>query len=172
MATALFVYVKTGRSLTAMSGTRVLVLWGFPSASPWPSTHTIKTMLCVSSKCEGWWYLEVVHNPLSHSLVQHFFVPLLQSLGLGDLLVHGVAVEDVVVPLTGWTRPDVTGRVAIITGGNDNCCFCRCCNCCEIWLTTNTGFSIVHGSLGIWWTKWHVLPLMIKSEAWYLEDDM
>ena len=50
-------------------------------------------------------------DALSYSLVQHLLVPLLQSLGLGDLLVHGVAVEDVVVTLTGWTRPDVARGV-------------------------------------------------------------
>ena len=53
-----------------------------------------------------------MQDPLSEGLVQHLPVPLLQPLGLGDLLVHGVAVEDVVVPLTGRTGPDVTRGIA------------------------------------------------------------
>ena len=51
-------------------------------------------------------------DPLGHGFVQHLLVPLLQTLGLGDLLVHGVAVEDVVVPLAGRTGPDVARGVA------------------------------------------------------------
>lgn len=52
-------------------------------------------------------YLVVVQNPLCKGLVQHFPVPLLQSLRLWDLLVRRMAVEDVVVSFTGRTCPDV-----------------------------------------------------------------
>lgn len=44
-------------------------------------------------------------------MVQHLPVPLLQSLGLWDLLVGRVAVENVVVAFARWTRPDVALRV-------------------------------------------------------------
>ena len=50
-------------------------------------------------------YLVVMHDPLRHGLVQHLLVPLLQSLGLRDLLIHRVTVEDVVIALTGWASP-------------------------------------------------------------------
>ena len=39
--------------------------------------------------------------------VQHLLVPLPESLGAGHLLLHRVAVEDVVVTLAGGTYPDV-----------------------------------------------------------------
>lgn len=51
-------------------------------------------------------------DPLCEGFVQHLSVPLLESLWLGDLLIGGVAVEDVVVSLTGRTRPDVALSVA------------------------------------------------------------
>lgn len=51
--------------------------------------------------------LVVMQDPLCKGLVQHFPVPLLQPLRLGDLLVGRMAVEDIVVPFTGRTRPDV-----------------------------------------------------------------
>lgn len=57
-------------------------------------------------------HLEIMEDPLCVGLLQHLPVPLLQPLGLGDLLVGRVAVEDVVVPLAGGARPDVTLRVA------------------------------------------------------------
>lgn len=53
-------------------------------------------------------YLVVVHDALSDSLVQHLFVPLLQALGLWDLLIHGVTMEDVVITFTRRTRPNVS----------------------------------------------------------------
>ena len=46
-------------------------------------------------------------DSLGHSFVEHLFVPLLQSLGLGYLLVRGVAMEDVVVSFTWRTRPNM-----------------------------------------------------------------
>ena len=46
-------------------------------------------------------------DSLGHSFVEHLFVPLLQSLGLGYLLVRGVAMEDVVISFTWGTGPDV-----------------------------------------------------------------
>lgn len=52
-------------------------------------------------------YLVVMQNPLSKGLIQHLPVPLLQPLGLGDLLVRRMAVEDVVISFTGRTCPDV-----------------------------------------------------------------
>lgn len=57
-------------------------------------------------------YLVVMHDPLRHGFVQHLLIPLLQSFGLGDLLIGRVTVEDVVVPLTGGAGPDVSGGVA------------------------------------------------------------
>lgn len=55
--------------------------------------------------------LVVMQDPLSKSLVQHLSVPLLESLGLGYLLVSRVAVENVVISFTGWTGPDVTRHI-------------------------------------------------------------
>lgn len=52
-------------------------------------------------------HLIVVHYPLGHGLVQHFLVPLLQSLGLGDPLVGRVTVENVVIAFAGWACPNV-----------------------------------------------------------------
>lgn len=53
-------------------------------------------------------YLIIMDNALRNSLVQHLLVPLLQAFWLGDLLVCWVAVEDVIIPFTGWTGPDMT----------------------------------------------------------------
>lgn len=53
-----------------------------------------------------------MEDPLHKRSIQHFLVPLLQPLGLGDLLVLRVAVEDVVVPFTGGARPDMTIHIA------------------------------------------------------------
>ncbi len=50
----------------------------------------------------------IMDNALRHSLVQHLLVPLLQAFWLGDLLVHWVTMEDVIIPFTGWTGPDMT----------------------------------------------------------------
>lgn len=50
----------------------------------------------------------IVDNALRNSFIQHFLIPLLQTFGLGDLLVYRVAMEDIIIPFTGWTRPDVT----------------------------------------------------------------
>lgn len=47
-------------------------------------------------------------NALRNSLIQHFLIPLLQAFWLGDLLVYWVAMEDIVIPFTGWTCPDMT----------------------------------------------------------------
>lgn len=55
--------------------------------------------------------LVVMDDALRNSLVKHLFVPLLQSLGLGDLLVWRMAVEDIVIPLTWWAGPDMPGGV-------------------------------------------------------------
>lgn len=52
----------------------------------------------------------IVDDALRDGFVQHLLVPLLQPLGLGDLLVGRVAVEDVVVPFAGRTGPNVTRR--------------------------------------------------------------
>ena len=55
--------------------------------------------------------LSPYHVAVDHSLVlpslQHVSVPLHQALGLGYLLLTGVAVEDVVVALTRGTCPNV-----------------------------------------------------------------
>lgn len=50
----------------------------------------------------------IVDNALRNSLVQHLLVPLLQAFRLGDLLVRWVTMEDVVIPFTGRTGPDMT----------------------------------------------------------------
>lgn len=67
---------------------------------------------CCKSHTEDWTdsapHLVVVDDAFSHSLVQHLLVPLLQAFWLWDLLVRWVTMEDVVVPLTGRTGPDVT----------------------------------------------------------------
>ena len=57
-------------------------------------------------------YLVVVHYPLCHGFVQHLLVPLLEAFGLWDLLICRVTVEDVVVPFTRRTGPDVASGVA------------------------------------------------------------
>lgn len=51
--------------------------------------------------------LVVVDNSLGHGLVEHLFVPLLQSLRLGYLLVGGMAMEYIVVSLTWGTCPNM-----------------------------------------------------------------
>lgn len=48
-----------------------------------------------------------MQDPLCEGLVQHLLVPFLQSFRLRDLLIRGVAVEDIVVSFTGGTCPDV-----------------------------------------------------------------
>lgn len=53
----------------------------------------------------------IVDDALRNGFIQHFLIPLLQSFRLGNLLVYWVAMEDVVIPFTGWTCPDVTCRV-------------------------------------------------------------
>ena len=57
-------------------------------------------------------YLVVMEDPLCKGLVQHLPVPLLQPLGLRDLLVSRVAMEDVVVSFAGWAGPDVPLGIA------------------------------------------------------------
>lgn len=54
-----------------------------------------------------------MNDPLCHSFVQHLLVPLLKAFGFRDLLVHRVAVEDVVVPLARRAGPDVTSGVTV-----------------------------------------------------------
>lgn len=53
----------------------------------------------------------IVDDAFRNGFIQHFLIPLLQSFGLGNLLVYGVAMEDIIIPFTGWTCPDVTCRV-------------------------------------------------------------
>lgn len=55
--------------------------------------------------------LVIMYDPLSESLVQHLSVPLLKPLGLGDLLVRRVAVENVVVSFAGWAGPNVARHI-------------------------------------------------------------
>lgn len=50
----------------------------------------------------------IMDNALSDSFVQHLLVPLLQAFWLWDLLVCWVTMEDVIIPFTGWTGPDMT----------------------------------------------------------------
>ena len=49
----------------------------------------------------------VIDDIVGFPAVQHLLVPLHQSLGFGYLLLRRVAVEDIVITLTGWARPDV-----------------------------------------------------------------
>lgn len=55
--------------------------------------------------------LVIMQDPLSEGFVQHLSVPLLEPLGFGNLLVRRVAVENVVISLTGRARPDVTHHI-------------------------------------------------------------
>ena len=57
-------------------------------------------------------HLVVVEDPLSEGLVQHLPVPIPKPLGLGDLLVRRMAVEDVVVSFAGRAGPDVPLGIA------------------------------------------------------------
>lgn len=57
--------------------------------------------------------LVVVEDALGKGFVEHLAVPLLQSLGLGDLLVGGMAMEDVVVTLARGAGPDMCRHVPI-----------------------------------------------------------
>ena len=50
----------------------------------------------------------VIDDIVRLSPVQHLAVPLHQPLGLGDLHLWRVAVEDVIVAFTRRTRPDVS----------------------------------------------------------------
>ena len=52
-------------------------------------------------------HLVVMDDALGEGLVQHLLIPLLQALRLGDFLIRGVAVEDVVISFTRGTGPDV-----------------------------------------------------------------
>lgn len=83
-----------------------------PTAHPGliPSIYTAThPPVCPLSLWPG--HLIVVDNALSERLIQHLLVPLLQALGLGDLLIGRVAVEDVVVALTRGTGPDVPSHI-------------------------------------------------------------
>lgn len=53
----------------------------------------------------------IVDDAFRNGFIQHFLIPLLQSFGLGNLLVYRVAMEDIIIPFAGGTRPDVTCRV-------------------------------------------------------------
>ena len=55
-------------------------------------------------------HLVATDHAFCFARVQHLLIPLDQSLGVWDLLLHGVAVEDVVVTLDGGTCPDVSGQ--------------------------------------------------------------
>lgn len=65
-------------------------------------------MHTLHSKTENKSHFVIMDDAFGNSLVQHLLVPLLQALWLGDLLVHWVTVEDVIIPFTGWTGPDMT----------------------------------------------------------------
>lgn len=47
-------------------------------------------------------------DALRDRLVQHLLVPFLQAFWLGDLLVHWVTMEDIIIPFTGRAGPDMT----------------------------------------------------------------
>lgn len=57
-------------------------------------------------------YLVVVQDSFSEGLVQHLPIPVLKPLRFGDLLLVGMTVEDVVIPFTWWTRPNVALSIA------------------------------------------------------------
>lgn len=52
-------------------------------------------------------------DPLNDGFVQHLSVPFLQPLWLWYLLLWRMTVKDVVVTLTGWTRPDVSQVIPV-----------------------------------------------------------
>lgn len=60
--------------------------------------------------------LVVEDDPLDDALVQHFLIPLLETFGLGDLLLGRMAVEYVVVPLGRGAGPDVCHGVSELLG--------------------------------------------------------
>jgi len=53
-------------------------------------------------------YLVVMHDALCYRFIQHLFIPLLQPLGLGYLLVCRVTMEDVIISFTRRASPDVS----------------------------------------------------------------
>lgn len=59
-------------------------------------------------------------DALWHRLVQHLFVPLLQSLGFGYLLIRRMAVEDVVISFTGRAGPDVSSSIPGVVRQNQD----------------------------------------------------
>ena len=59
-------------------------------------------------------YHVAVHHSLVLPPLQHVAVPLYQALGLGDLLLTGVAVEDVVVSLAWGTCPNMGSAEPVI----------------------------------------------------------
>lgn len=60
------------------------------------------------TETENMSHFVIVDNALRDRLVQHLLVPLLEAFRLGDLLVRWVTMEDVIIPFTGWTGPDMT----------------------------------------------------------------
>jgi hypothetical protein len=52
------------------------------------------------------------NDVLCHALVQHVFIPNNQTLRIGNFLIWWVAVENVVIAIKGWARPDVGLSIA------------------------------------------------------------
>ena len=61
-------------------------------------------------------HLVVDHNALNNGFVKHLFVPILQTLWLGDFLLWWMTVEYVIISFAGWTGPNVCHCVAEKTG--------------------------------------------------------
>ena len=61
-------------------------------------------------------YLVVNHHSFNDGLVKHLLVPILQTLGLGDLLLWWVTVENVVITLWRWAGPNVSHGVTQLFG--------------------------------------------------------
>lgn len=58
-------------------------------------------------------YLVVINDSFCKGLIQHFAVPFLKSLGLGNLLIWRMTVEDVVVPFTWWAGPNMASHIPV-----------------------------------------------------------
>lgn len=101
-----------------------------------------------------------------HRLVQHLFVPLLQSLGFGYLLVRRMAVEDVVISFTGRARPDVSSSIPGVVRQN-----------LEMWALTMDSRMLSSLTLGGTTTDLAAVPrsnisifsLIFKNLALYVE---
>ena len=59
-------------------------------------------------------YIEVLNNGVLFGSLQHAAIPLLQSLGLRDLLFGRMTVEDVVISFTWRARPNMSCFIPVV----------------------------------------------------------